>query len=206
MCTAQHFECIISLNPRGDPRGEIWLFSFVACEGPEKGYSPSKLMQEHTARTWWSQDLNLSNLTPRFTWITTLNSLFPKYRIPRQPHRKSSPGPTLFNWVRPNGAQSGYRAYQNIDKTPARSFNITQHPALIDPGQVSNCKDKPGFILSPFISPRAEFAESIPVWESAELELYFWKSSRDDTEDQLTRCGCPKAEAGRARATLQEII
>lgn len=65
MCRAQHFTCIISLNPHDDPRGEIQLLSFVAYKEPEEGYS--KLVEEHAVRTWWSQDLNLSNLTPRFT-------------------------------------------------------------------------------------------------------------------------------------------
>lgn len=65
MCRAQRFTCIISLNPHRDARGEIQLLSCVAYKEPEEGYS--KLVGEHTVRTWWSQDLNLSNLTPRFT-------------------------------------------------------------------------------------------------------------------------------------------
>lgn len=39
MCRAQRFTCIISLNPQGDPMGEIQLLSFVAYKEPEEGYS-----------------------------------------------------------------------------------------------------------------------------------------------------------------------
>lgn len=85
LCRAQHFICIISLNPHDDPRGEIWLSSSFTHKEPE--------MEEHTESMWWSQDLNPSVLVSSLPLMTTLN-WFPKHGIRRWPSVQVLPSHT----------------------------------------------------------------------------------------------------------------
>lgn len=127
MCRAQHFTCIISLNPHGGPRGEIQLLSSFAYKESEKQRATHQACtgahSEDKVKSGFES--KRSDSWPHMNHYSKF--IFSKPRIPRQPPSPYQALPYLF------GSEQ-IKGYQSIDNTPACSLCITQHSAPYRPG------------------------------------------------------------------------
>lgn len=126
-------------------------------------------MEEHTESMWWSQDLNPSVLVSSLSLITTLN-WFPKH---------------------------GIRRWPSVQVLPSHTCN-----GILAPTDLSVQLQRQAMLcLAPSISSGAELCATLFLLEKEQSLRYECGSyqQRDDIGNQMNRCGCPNAEAGRGK-------
>lgn len=175
MCRAQHFTCIISLNPHGGPKGESQLLSSFAYKEPEKQRATHRACTGAHSEDKVKSGFESKHSDSQAHMNHYSKFIFSKHRIPRQPLSPYQALPYLI----------GSEQIKRTSEHRQNSSLFLTHNSASCPLQtrVYNCKDQLSFFSAPFISSRAELPYLSLLKKEQNLQYIFGSyQQRSDIE------------------------